>query len=241
MRLRTILCASLTAPLVLAADIRGSLIFDSVLPGPQALSPSSKISLDHGARHAFVRQDGSFEISDVPEGEHVLTPDVPGYSVSPLLVTVLASSLHVQAHFPSRQALPPSSPSLPYPIQLHAIVREDYYHTAVGMNILGMLKNPMVLMMLFSAGMMYFLPKLMASVEMDPDMAREMAETRKKMHGMQNMDWAGSLSNMLAGSSPDESTSSTAVTAGGTTTPNKAGGAGGASSAAGSARRRKGK
>jgi hypothetical protein len=29
------------------------------------------------------------------------------------------------------------------------------------MNIFGMLKNPMVLMMLFSAGMMYFLPKLM--------------------------------------------------------------------------------
>lgn len=26
---------------------------------------------------------------------------------------------------------------------------------------MGMLKNPMVLMMLFSAGMMYFLPKLM--------------------------------------------------------------------------------
>jgi hypothetical protein len=29
-------------------------------------------------------------------------------------------------------------------------------------------------------------------VEMDPEMAKEMAETRKKMHGMQNMDWTGS-------------------------------------------------
>lgn len=55
-----------------------------------------------------------------------------------------------------------------------------------------MLKNPMVLMMLFSGVMMYGMPKLMSMMDMDPEMAKDMAETRKKMQGMQNMDFMGS-------------------------------------------------
>lgn len=55
-----------------------------------------------------------------------------------------------------------------------------------------MLKNPMVIMMLFSGIMMYFMPKMMASMEMDPDMAKDVAETRKKMQGLQNGDFMGS-------------------------------------------------
>lgn len=66
---------------------------------------------------------------------------------------------------------------------------EDYYTAPQGVNILAMLKNPMVLMMLFSGVMMYALPKLTASMDLDPDMAKDMAETRKKMQGMQNMDF----------------------------------------------------
>ena len=31
-----------------------------------------------------------------------------------------------------------------------------------------------------------------ASMDMDPEMAKEMAETRKRMQGMQNMDFVGS-------------------------------------------------
>ena len=49
----------------------------------------------------------------------------------------------------------------------------------------------MVLMMLFSAVMMFALPKLIESMDMDPEMAKDMAETRKKMQGMQNMDFMG--------------------------------------------------
>jgi len=55
-----------------------------------------------------------------------------------------------------------------------------------------MLRSPMVLMMLFSGVMMYAMPKMIASMEMDPDMAKDVAETRQKMQGMQNMDFMGS-------------------------------------------------
>lgn len=60
------------------------------------------------------------------------------------------------------------------------------------MNIFGMLKSPMVLMVLFSGILLFAMPKLMSMMEMDPEMARDVAETRKKMQGMQNMDFMGS-------------------------------------------------
>lgn len=39
--------------------------------------------------------------------------------------------------------------------------QDDYFSSPGGMNVLGLLKNPMALMMLFSAVMMYALPKMM--------------------------------------------------------------------------------
>ena len=103
---------------------------------------------------------------------------------SQLLITVPTSGdPHVQIHHPSRLPLPTSSPSLPYPIALHALGKEDYYTSKTGVNILAMLKSPMVLMMLASGVMMFVLPKIMASVEADPEMKKEMAEARKMMSG----------------------------------------------------------
>lgn len=90
---------------------------------------------------------------------------------------------------------------------------------------------------------MWAMPKLMASMDMDPEMAKDMAETRKKMQGMQNMDFMGSyvvlcvqgatlhdvemrtsadecrLSSMLAGETPADNK---AITNPGATTSNGA-------------------
>lgn len=71
--------------------------------------------------------------------------------------------VHVQPWLPTKLPNDPyTSPSLPYPFILYG--REDEYFTAApGVNILGMLKSPMVLMMLFSGVMMYAMPKLQVS------------------------------------------------------------------------------
>jgi len=53
-------------------------------------------------------------------------------------------------------------------------------------------RGDVVLMMLFSGIMMFFMPKIMASMENDPDMAEEMANMQKKMQKTQNMDFMGS-------------------------------------------------
>jgi hypothetical protein len=49
-----------------------------------------------------------------------------------------------------------------HPIILTAI-RDDYYTPLGGFNLFGLLKSPMILMMLFSGIMMFALPKLTVS------------------------------------------------------------------------------
>lgn len=71
--------------------------------------------------------------------------------------------LHVQILNPARQPLPVSSVSLPYPLVLEPVAKENYFIPKSGLNMLGLLKSPMVLMMLFSGIMMWGMPKLLVS------------------------------------------------------------------------------
>lgn len=68
--------------------------------------------------------------------------------------------VHVQLWHPTKLPNDPyTSPSLPYPFILYGRV-DDYFTPAPGVNVLGLFKSPMVLMMLFSGVMMYAMPKL---------------------------------------------------------------------------------
>ncbi|OCF42370.1 hypothetical protein I317_03745 [Kwoniella heveanensis CBS 569] len=225
----------------------GEHILEPIVPGyifqpllvtvtPQTSSPSNEI-------------DQSPSSDTTASNSHSNDAKIPSSPITPTF------SIHVQTYNPTRKALPPTTASLAHPLILSAVGKEDYFMPKGGMNILGMLKNPMVLMMLFSGIMMYALPKLTASMaDMDPEMAKEMAETRKKMQGVQNMDWAGSLSTMLAGSSDSPTSApglaSPATNAGvslgpsaaggsGSSTPNRGGGGGGGTGGRGSKNRRR--
>ncbi|WVR04005.1 hypothetical protein IAU60_001004 [Kwoniella sp. DSM 27419] len=223
---------SLATAAVSAVTISGKIAPNQFLP-IRDIPANSKVSLGHEHK-VWIRRDGSFEFSDVQEGAHILEPVIPGWVVQPLLVTVTPDasapstdseqspaspetpeipsspttptySIHVQPYHPAREALPPSSASMPHPILLTPTGREDFFTPPGGMNMGALFKNPMVLMMLASAVMMYGLPKLTASIsEMDPEMAKEMAQTQKKMRDMQNADWSGSLSSMLAGTTESD-------------------------------------
>ncbi|ORY25804.1 hypothetical protein BCR39DRAFT_277635 [Naematelia encephala] len=192
---------SLSLPLIRAIDISGSLMLDA-FQNISTISPSSRIILDNGAKSAFITLDGSFTLYGISPGEHILTPHVPGYTFIPLFLTIPTSATptpHVQPYAPNRLPLATTLPSLPYPLEIRPVAREDYYTAPPGLNILGLLKNPMVLMMLFSGLMMWGMPMLTKQLESDPELAAEVAATRKRMQGMQNMDWTGSLSKALAG------------------------------------------
>jgi len=92
---------------------------------------------------------------------------------------------------PASPSQPPSS--LPYPIVLHPKVRlSDVFYDAspsAGSNLLGMLKSPMVLMLLFTGIMAFAAPKLLESLEVDPEDAKSVKEIRDRLQSVQTTDW----------------------------------------------------
>lgn len=71
--------------------------------------------------------------------------------------------LHVQAYYPNRQALATTSPSLAYPLVITAVQKEEYYTAAPSMQLVALLKSPMVLLMLGTSVFALLLPKLTVS------------------------------------------------------------------------------
>ncbi|WWC68820.1 uncharacterized protein I206_102755 [Kwoniella pini CBS 10737] len=245
---------TLVIPSILAVTLSGQIQFGNLITR-ETLPVGSKVSINHGERKVWIKGDGSFEISNVDEGEYILEPIIPGYIFNSYFITIESiipiesnspinsnsnsnsksdseisiSSIeptfiiHIQPFYPSKLPLPINSISLNHPLIITPLSKEDYFINKGGMNILGMLKSPMVLMMLFSAIMLFALPKLTAALADDPEMAKEMADTRARMNNFQSMDLAGSLSNMLAGSSENAPVTNTIQASSGSNTPNRSG------------------
>jgi len=57
--------------------------------------------------------------------------------------------------------------AIPHPLVLTAHASYEYYEKRQGFSIFSMLKNPMLLMMIFTAGMIFLMPKMME--DMDPE------------------------------------------------------------------------
>jgi hypothetical protein len=80
-----------------------------------------------------------------------------------MYLTVTPSSIHLKPYHPSLLPVPPTetTPSLPYPIQIVPVVKIQYYEQPQGANIMGLLKNPMVLMLAFTGIMAFAMPKML--------------------------------------------------------------------------------
>ena len=67
---------------------------------------------------------------------------------------------------------------------------------------MSLFANPMLLMSLFTLGMVFVMPKLMGS--MDPEMLKEIQEQqrqqRTQMSSIANGDFSGKIAEMLSGS-----------------------------------------
>lgn len=131
-----------------------------------------------------------------------------------IYLTVTPSSIHLKPYHPSMLPVPPTetTPSLPYPIQLVPVTKIQYYEQPQGPNIMGLFKNPMVLMLGFTGLMAFAMPKMLvrsdfpppplrmlicccvcamqASMDLDPEEAKEMAQMQQRIKGFQNTDWS---------------------------------------------------
>ncbi|KAG0182362.1 hypothetical protein DFQ29_004602 [Apophysomyces sp. BC1021] len=63
-----------------------------------------------------------------------------------------------------------------YPVEWRAKAEAEYFMERQGFNVMGMFKNPMFLMLGFSAVMMFVLPKMMANI--DPEAMNEITQSQ---------------------------------------------------------------
>ncbi|KAI9260538.1 hypothetical protein BDA99DRAFT_512410 [Phascolomyces articulosus] len=172
-----ILVATWLVALVESATVTGSIAINGILPNVQLLRPTTRVSLNGDAYSTLVKANGQFEITDVDTGSYMLEVHAIDYVFPRLRLDIdkeqgitRASYTGYGASFESRGY------SVDQPLELRAKAPAIYFVERKGFNVLAMFKNPMFLMIGFSALMMFVLPKLMAN--MDPEALKEMSQSQ---------------------------------------------------------------
>ncbi|PVF97609.1 hypothetical protein CPB86DRAFT_706721 [Serendipita vermifera] len=153
-------------------------------PDPKDLG-AAKVILDDGRYSSSVTRNGDFIIPHVEPGTYILQVLAPSHYFDQFRIDVLVDSdlPEVRPYTPGTPLNPPAMVTLPYPLRLQAKRKLDFFIPKESFNLLGMLKNPMMLMMIVTAGMVMGVPYLMKNL--DPETLKEITEQQQKMAKMQ--------------------------------------------------------
>ena len=188
---------------------------------------SAEIVVNHGEYITYSRtSDGNFTIHDIKPGVYIIDIISPIHhfsqvkclykptNKSELLTQQQQSSLPttedtkatkkpvfscIEYHYPGATKRNIDESNL---LVLTALASYEYFETKRGFSLLSILKNPMVLMMILTGGIMYMLPKMMEG--MDPE---ERAMMQKQIQMQQNPTQM--MSNLFSGVTNDDTTTST--------------------------------
>ncbi|VDP09852.1 unnamed protein product [Soboliphyme baturini] len=154
--------------------IEGRVIF----PPEPSFSESSRrlncrVLVNYGQLVAFVRQNGSFTVRNVPSGSYVVEVASTEYMFDQFRVDITSKG-KIRAR--RVDYLQPSLVSIvPYPLKFVPLHPMKYFRSREQWRITDFLFSPMVLMMIMSLVIILLLPKL-ANVS-DPDIQREMQQS----------------------------------------------------------------
>ena len=155
-------------------QIEGRIEFQGVITKP--FNITTKITLNHGEYTTYSRIDGSFVIYDVGPGIHDVTFFSKKYHFPQVKIQLLEDSMDapkcLEYTFPGAQKR-----ALKYPLVINPKGSYQYFETKKGFSIFGLLRNPMVIMMLFSGGLMFAMPYMMEGL--DPEEKARMKEQMK--------------------------------------------------------------
>ena len=137
--------------------------------------------MNNGEYTTYSKRDGSFNIYNVPPGIHQLDIDSKSYHFGQVKIQILEDSMDAAPK--CLEYAYPGAPrkAIKYPLVLSPKGTYQYFETKRGFSIFSLLKNPMVLMMLFSVGMMVVMPKMMEGL--DPE---EKARMKQQMEAQKD-------------------------------------------------------
>ena len=125
---------------------------------------STKIALNNGEMVTYSKLDGSFAFYNVPPGVHLLDVHSHELHFGQVKVQILEEASEspkcIEYPYPGATKM-----VIKHPIHLKAHAKYEYFQPRQGFSPTVLLKNPMMLMMMFSIVMMFLMPKLMENLE----------------------------------------------------------------------------
>jgi hypothetical protein len=141
---------------------------------------TTKITLNNAEFTTYSRTDGTFTIYNVPPGIHQLDIQSTNYHFGQIKIQLLEDSMDVPKCL--EYAYPGAVKQFTkYPLVLYPFAKYQYFVQRRGFSLFSLLKNPMVLMMLFGGVMTFVMPKMMEGL--DPE---EKAAMRKQMENQKD-------------------------------------------------------
>ena len=159
----------------------------------------AKITLNHGEYTTYTQADGSFVVYDVGPGIHQIDIDSKTYHYPQVKIQLLEDSMDAPNCL--EYAHPGAAKrAIKYPLVITPKGAYQFFEAKKGFSLFSLLRNPMVLMMLFSVGLMVAMPYMMEGL--DPE---EKARMKEQMKNQQ--DPTAMLSQMwgdMTGAGEDE-------------------------------------
>jgi len=171
---------------------------------PQSLNfdwiTQSRILVDGGKYLGFLKEDGSFVVTNVPPGSYVVEVACPDFDFDPARVEITS-----RGKMRSRRVnnLGSGQPvTLAYPLRFKAKQPTQYFMQREEWRITDVIKNPMVMMMILPVILIGVLPKLMNS--QDPEIQREMQQSMNALqpNGANMPDMAEMMTSIFGGGAP---------------------------------------
>uniref|UniRef100_A0A7S1J7N9 ER membrane protein complex subunit 7 beta-sandwich domain-containing protein n=1 Tax=Eutreptiella gymnastica TaxID=73025 RepID=A0A7S1J7N9_9EUGL len=170
MRIATLLLLIVTALAsdeLVEVDLDYQNIEGRVLLPRDVIRNGARIILNGGERFAYVQNDGSFEMPMVPTGSHLLDFDVPNFVFNQVRIDM---SKKKRGKIRATVSESGRIETVAYPLLMEPKSKATYFVPREEYNMSGILKNPMLLMMIFFGVMAFALPKMADPEEMKAQM-----------------------------------------------------------------------
>lgn len=185
MRFVSALCLAVVLVACVTADatVHGAL---GNVPPELLRDGGARLSVDGGVRVVYTRTDGSFVIPNLPVGTHIVETSLANVEFPAVRIDVSAKGdnrfraalndgsqkllVNAMSAAAAAEAASASHDGDVPMVIIDAVGKHQYFVPREEFSIMSIVKNPMVIMMLFSLGMVYVMPMISDQDEMRQQM-----------------------------------------------------------------------
>ncbi|KAI8992306.1 hypothetical protein BDB01DRAFT_847695 [Pilobolus umbonatus] len=171
MRLVCYLFISLLITYVYGLRLEGSIIPNAIIQDINTINTATTKAVLNGHEYtAYIQSNGLFVFPDVKPGSYLLEIQSIDHIYPKLRVDITEENEITGAYTALGVDWNQKGYSVNYPFQIQAKAEAEYFMKRQGLSLMGLVKNPMVLMIAFSGAMLIFMPRMLqAAKEMDPE------------------------------------------------------------------------